>query len=112
MNLDLHALGRRSSRLLATGMENTKEEFMKLRDWEQTVQQITEESNQEPKESGKSKVLVKWRAKLAQEPHLLQPYEIDEIVRAVRKRLSSISAQPSSLSPVPLTLAASASSLT
>jgi len=112
MNVDLRALGGRSLQLPATCMENTKEQPMKLRDWEPTVRQITEESNQEPKESGKSKVLMTWRAKLAQEPHLLQLYEIDEIVRAVRKRLTSDSTQPSSPSPAPLTLAASASSLT
>ena len=80
---------------------------MKLRDWEQTVQQVIEESNHEPKESGKSRVLMQWRAKLAQEPHLLEPFQIDEIVREVRKRLTSVSPQPSSDSPARLTLAAS-----
>ena len=72
---------------------------MKLHDWELTIQQMIEESNHEPKESGKSRVLMEWRAKLAQEPHLLQPFQIDEIVREVRKRLTSVSPQPSSSSP-------------
>ena len=64
---------------------------MKLYDWEVTIQQIIEESNHQPKESGKSRVLREWRAKLAQEPHLLQPFQIDEIVRECRKRLTGIS---------------------
>ena len=96
MKVDLHALGGRSLRLLAMGMENTKEQSMKLHDWELTIQQIIEESNHEPKESGKSRLLMEWRTKLAREPHLLQPFQIDEIVREVRKRLTSVSLQPSS----------------
>ena len=104
MNVNLHALGGRSLRLLATDMENTKEPSMKLQDWEVTIQQIVEQSNHEPKESGKSRVLTEWRAKLAREPHLLQPFQIDEIVREVRKRLTSISPQLGSGSPASLTL--------
>lgn len=80
---------------------------MKLHDWEQTLQQMLEEYDREPKESGKSRVLMQWRAKLAREPHLLQPYQIDEIVREVRKRLASVSPPPRSDSPVWPTLAAS-----
>ena len=79
---------------------------MKLHGWEQTVQQMIEESNHEPKESGKSRVLTEWRAKLAREPHILQPFQIDEIVREVRKRLTNVSLQPSSSSPARLALAA------
>ena len=80
---------------------------MKLRDWEQTVQQMIDDSNHEPKESGKSKVLMQWRAKLAHEPHRLEPQQIDEIVREVRKRLPSDIPRPTSRSPAQLTLAAS-----
>ena len=97
--MDLQALGGRRLRLLATGMENNKEPFMKLQDQEPTVQQMIEDSNREPKESGKFRVLMEWRAKLAQEPHLLQPFQIDEIVREVRKRLTSVSLPPSSAFP-------------
>ena len=67
---------------------------MKLQDWEQTIQQIIEASNNEPKESGKYKVLTEWRSKLAKTERPLQPFQIDEIVREVRKRLTS--SQPSS----------------
>ena len=107
MKVDLHTSGGRSLRLLTTATDNVKEQSMKLHDWEQTIRQLIEESNQEPKESGKSRVLMKWRAKLAHEPHHLQPFQIDEIVREVRKRLTSISLQPSSgsLMPLPLTAA-------
>jgi hypothetical protein len=107
MNVDLHALGGRSLRLVATDMENAKEQSMKLHDWERTIQQMIEESHHEPKESGKFRVLMEWRAKLAREPHLLQPFQIDEIVREVRKKLTSVSLPPSSGSPARLTLTAS-----
>ena len=69
---------------------------MKLRDWEATIQQMIEDSKHESMESAKFRVLMKWRVKLAQEPHVLQPFEIDKIVREARKRLTSVSPQPSS----------------
>ena len=72
---------------------------MKLKDWEATIQQMIDESNHEPKESGKYRALTAWRAKLAQEPHLLQPYQIDAIVREVRNRLTSAARQPNSSPP-------------
>ena len=62
---------------------------MKLQDWEMTIQQIIEASNREPKESGKYKVLTEWRTKLAKDERPLQPFQIDEIVREVRKRLTN-----------------------
>jgi hypothetical protein len=61
---------------------------MNLKDWEVTIQQIADESNHEPKEMGKHKVLTAWRAKLEKEPTSLLPYQIDEIVREVRTRLT------------------------
>ena len=61
---------------------------MDLKEWEATIQQIVYESKQEPRESGKQRVLTAWRAKLAQQPTALQPFQIDEIVREVRKRLA------------------------
>ncbi len=64
---------------------------MKLTDWEVTIQQMVVESNHESKESGKQKGLRDWRTKLSQEPHLLQPFQIDQIVREVRKRLMASS---------------------
>ncbi len=36
-------------------------------------------------------VLLAWRAKLEKEPTLLQPFQIDEIVREVQQRLSNLS---------------------
>jgi hypothetical protein len=60
---------------------------MNLRAWEPTISQIVHESNHEQKYAGKHKVLVKWRAKLEEEPTSLQPFQIDQIVREVRYRL-------------------------
>ena len=62
---------------------------MDLKRWEPTVEAILEESNREPKESGKYKVLTAWRAKLEQEPSVLQPFQIDAVVREVRRRMDS-----------------------
>jgi hypothetical protein len=76
--------------------KNSKEQSMRLHEWEATIQQIVEQSNNEAKESNKFRALMEWRAKLAQEPHLLQPFQIDEIVREVRKRLTSAGLQTSS----------------
>jgi hypothetical protein len=61
---------------------------MNLKEWEATINQIIDESNQEPAKSRKNKVLIDWRAKLEEEPTSLQPFEIDEIVREVWKRLN------------------------
>lgn len=81
---------------------------MKFREWEVTIQQMIEESNHEPKESGKYRVLTQWRAKLAQEPYLLQLYQIDEIVREFRNRLTSVARQPANCPPAGLASAISA----
>jgi hypothetical protein len=63
---------------------------MNLKNWELTIQQIADESNHEPKEAGKHKILTAWRAKLEREPTLLKPFQIDDIVREVRTRLSAV----------------------
>lgn len=55
--------------------------------WEPIIQQIVDDSNHEPKEAGKHRLLVGWRAKLEKEPTHLRPYQIDKIVREVRHRL-------------------------
>jgi hypothetical protein len=59
----------------------------KLEDWEATVEKIVNESNQMPKQSGKQKVLDDWRSQLQKEPALLKAFQIDVIVREVRRRL-------------------------
>ena len=58
---------------------------MRVKDWEETIQEIVEECNHDQKGAGK--VLIAWRVKLEQEPTLLQPFQIDQIVREVRQRL-------------------------
>ena len=60
---------------------------MNLANWEATIQQIVDESNNEPKVLGKHRILTDWRAKLEKEPTSLRPFQIDEIVREVWKRL-------------------------
>ena len=62
---------------------------MNLKEWEPTIQKIVEESSHEQNKSGKRRILTEWRAKLEKEPTLLQPFQIDEIVREVRRRLDS-----------------------
>ena len=62
---------------------------MQLQEWEATIQEIIDECNHEQK--GADKILMAWRAKLEKEPTLLQPFQIDEIVREVRQRLSNLS---------------------
>ena len=62
---------------------------MRLQKWEATIQEIIDECKHEQK--GADKILAAWRAKLEKEPTLLQPFQIDQIVREVRERLSNIS---------------------
>ena len=62
---------------------------MRLEEWEVTIQEMIDECNHEQKRA--DRVLLKWRAKLEKEPTLLNPFQIDEIVRAVRRRLSNAS---------------------
>jgi hypothetical protein len=60
---------------------------MDLKDWEVTINQIVDEINQKPTR-GKHKVLMAWRVKLEKEPMSLPPFQIDELVREVRKRIN------------------------
>ncbi len=62
---------------------------MRLEKWEVTMQTMVDECNQE--QTRPDRVLKEWRVKLEKEPTLLQPFEIDQIVRVVRQRLSNAS---------------------
>ncbi len=62
---------------------------MRLENWEVTIQKIIDECNHD--EKGSDRIFIAWRAKLEKEPTLLQPFQIDEIVREVRRRLSNAS---------------------
>jgi hypothetical protein len=62
---------------------------MRLLDWEATIQAITAECNRDL--NGANSILMGWRVKLEKEPHLLQPFQIDEIVREVRQRMIQVS---------------------
>ena len=60
---------------------------MRLQEWEGTIQKIIDECGHEQKKA--DKILMAWRAKLEKEPTLLQPHQIDEIIREVRQRLNN-----------------------
>ena len=62
---------------------------MRLEEWEATILKITDDCNNEQQRP--DRVLMEWRAKLEKVPTLLQPFQIDEIVREVRRRLSNAS---------------------
>ncbi len=62
---------------------------MRLADWEETIQKMIDQCNNG--QLSADKVFLEWRVKLEQKPTLLRPFEIDEIVRAVRGRLNDAS---------------------
>jgi hypothetical protein len=62
---------------------------MRLEEWEDTMQSMVDECNHEQQKS--DRILMAWRVKLEKAPALLKPFQIDEIVRAVRHRLSNAS---------------------
>ncbi len=62
---------------------------MRLQEWEVTIQKSIDECIHE--QTRVDTVLMAWRAKLEKEPTLLQPFQIDEIVREVQQRLSNLS---------------------
>lgn len=82
---------------------------MDFKKWEVTIQKMIDESNREPKEPGKNRILIEGRAMLTKAPHLLQPFQIDEIVREVRRRLTTVPQHPvNSISQAPFAAATSA----
>lgn len=60
---------------------------MRLQEWDGTVQTIIAECGHEQKKA--DRILMAWRAKLEKEPTSLQPFQIDEIIREARGRLSN-----------------------
>jgi hypothetical protein len=62
---------------------------MRLDEWESTILKIADDCNHEQQRP--DGVLKEWRAKLEKEPTLLRPFQIDEIMREVRQRLSNAS---------------------
>jgi hypothetical protein len=62
-----------------------------LYDWEPTIQQIVGEITREQNEIRKHKLLIELHIRLSKEPTLLPPYQIDRIVREVRRRLGKAS---------------------
>jgi hypothetical protein len=104
------AWGGCSKQQLTTDRKDNKEQFMNLNSWEVTIQEVLEEFSRQPKEPGQYRVLLEWRAKLAREPHFLQPHQVDEIVREVRKRYKdTLVQQPYNIAVPRLNLATSSS---
>ena len=62
---------------------------MRLEEWKDTMQTMVDECNHERQRS--DRILMEWRVTLEKEPALLKPFQIDEIVREVRLRLSDAS---------------------
>ena len=62
---------------------------MRLEEWEVTILKIADDCNHG--QQSPNGVLKEWRAKLEKEPTLLRPFQIDEIMREVRQRLSNAS---------------------
>ena len=62
---------------------------MRLEKWKDTMQTMVDECNHERQRS--DRILMEWRVTLEKEPALLKPFQIDEIVREVRLRLSDAS---------------------
>ena len=71
--------------------EIRKKQPMALQEREPIIQQIVDEVRQVSKESGKTRLFMEWRAKLAKEPLHLSQHQIDEVVREVRRRLETAS---------------------
>jgi hypothetical protein len=60
---------------------------MRFEELEGTIQEIVDECDH--KQGRPNSVLTEWRAKLEKEPTLLQPFQIDKIMRAVRGKLET-----------------------
>ena len=61
---------------------------MRLQDWEATIREIVDECGHEQK--GMDGIFTAWRTKLKKGPTLLQPQQIDEIIREARRRLTNL----------------------
>lgn len=58
---------------------------MGVKEWEPIIQKMVDECSLE--QTRVDTLLLSWRSKLEKEPTLLQPFQIDEIVREVQRRL-------------------------
>lgn len=74
---------------------------MPRKEWEPIIQQIVDELNREPVEASKSRLLVAARARLEKEPPHLLPYQIDQIVREVRRRVDAAGLATSATNATP-----------
>lgn len=61
---------------------------MNLHAWEPTIQQFADDLSLAPLEATQQRIIKHWRAKLKEEPASLPLFQIDEIVRQARKRMT------------------------
>ena len=76
--------------MLTTDTELSEEQAMDLKKWEPFIQQVIDQSNLEENEPGKMRVVMEWRRTLAKSPHLLELFQIDSIMREVRRRITTV----------------------
>ena len=89
MDVDLR-VGRTHLAAAGDSLNSPEEQSMNLRKMELSIHEMTEAFNLEPRESGKNLLLKEWRTSLAKEPHLLEPFQIDQIMREIRKRITPV----------------------
>jgi hypothetical protein len=63
------------------------ERRMNLKAWEGRINEIVTQAAYENQESRRQRLLLAWRSALAKEPNSLKPFQIDQIIREVRRRL-------------------------
>ncbi len=67
---------------------------MDVKKWEPLIQNLIDQSNLETNEPGKMRVMMEWRRTLAKSPHLLELFQIDAIMREVRRRITTVQHHP------------------
>lgn len=80
--------------MLTTDTERTEEHSMDVKKWEPLIQQVIDQSNLQANEPGKMRVMMEWRRTLAKSPHLLELFQIDSIMREVRRKITTVEHQP------------------
>jgi len=69
---------------------------MNIENWEATIQKLVEACNLERGVWGKDRILIAWWKSLVRGSERLEPFEMDEIVREVRRRLQLLRSPVSS----------------
>ena len=67
---------------------------MNLMDFEATIREMGDQVYFAPNELAKQRVMKTWRANLEKEPTSLLAFQVDEIIREVRKRDNQRQSEP------------------